>query len=170
MAAPATYMVRLSDSREFGPATMDLVVRWAQEGRVPPDATLVASESGDARCVRDVPELAAGIPATPPTSPAPTTSVVPVPSAFAQDAPLSGVIPYRNPAALVGYYLGVFSFLPVLGVPLAIPAIILGIVGLVKRHRDPRRRGLAHAWLAIILGICGPLLMTVGFIALALAW
>ncbi len=165
MAEPATYMVRLSDSREFGPATIDLVVRWAQEGRVPPDATLVASESGDARSVRDVPELAAVIPATPPTSPAP-----PMPAPPQADAPLSGVIPYRNPAALVGYYLGVFSFLPVLGVPLAIPAIILGIVGLVKRHRDPRRRGLAHAWLAIILGICGPLLMTVGFIALALAW
>ncbi len=166
MAEPATYMVRLSNSREFGPAAMDLVVRWAQEGRVPPDATLVASESGDARSVRDVPELAAVIPATPPTAPVPTTSVGPVPSTFAQDAPLSGLIPYRNPAALVGYYFGVFSLIPILGTLLAVPAIILGIVGLVKRHHEPRRRGLAHAWLAIILGVCGPLLMTFGFVAL----
>ncbi len=74
MAEPATYKVRLSDSREFGPAAMDLVVRWAQEGRVPPDATLVASESGEARAVRDVPELAAVIPAAPPTSPARTSA------------------------------------------------------------------------------------------------
>ncbi len=166
MAEPATYMVRLSDSREFGPAAMDLVVRWAQEGRVPPDATLVASESGDERSVRDVPELAAVIPATPPTSPAPTTPAVPMRPAFEQDAPLSGLIPYRNPAALVGYYLGVFSLIPILGALLALPAIILGIVGLVKRHHEPRRRGLAHAWLAIILGVCGPLLMTFGLVAL----
>ena len=170
MAEPATYKVRLSDSREFGPAAMDLVIRWAQEGRIPPDATLVTSESGDARSVRDVPELAAVIPATPPTSPPPTSSAVPVPSAFAQDAPLSGVIPYRNPAALVGYYLGVFSLIPILGTLLAIPAIILGIVGLVKRHHEPRRRGMAHAWLAIILGVCGPLLMTFGLLALMASW
>ena len=49
---------------------------------------------------------------------------------------------------------------------MAEPAIILGIVGLVKRHNEPRRRGLVHAWLAIILGVCGPLLMTVGLVAL----
>ncbi|MHC4109310.1 MAG: hypothetical protein ACYSTY_14625 [Planctomycetota bacterium] len=163
MAEPATYMVRLSDGREFGPAAMELVVRWAQEGRVPPNARLVASKSGDARSVGDVPELAAVIPSTPPTSPAPAT---PVPAATAQDSPLSGVIPYRNPAALVGYYLGVFSLIPIMGTLLALPAIILGIVGLVKRHNEPRRRGLVHAWLAIILGVCGPLLMTFGLVAL----
>jgi len=42
-----------------------------------------------------------------------------------------GLIPYKNPAALAAYYLGIFSILPVLGLFLAVPALILGVVGLV---------------------------------------
>ena len=38
------------------------------------------------------------------------------------------MIPAKNPVALIGYYLGVFSFVPVLGILLAIPAIILGVI------------------------------------------
>ena len=45
-----------------------------------------------------------------------------------------GVIPYKNPAALAACYLGLFSLLPVVGIVLAILALILGIVGL-RRSR-----------------------------------
>jgi len=41
-----------------------------------------------------------------------------------------GVIPYKNPAALIGYYVGIFSLIPGLGVPLALAALVLGVVGL----------------------------------------
>ena len=63
-----------------------------------------------------------------------------------------GVIPYKNPAALAAYYLGLFSFIPLLGLFLAIPAFVLGILGLRARKRNPVVRGSVHAWIGIILG------------------
>ncbi len=166
MAEAPTYNVRLGNGNEFGPAQMDLVVQWTRQGRVPGDALLVGVQSGETRSVRDVPELA-GVLAAPPTSPQPPTP----PITAAGDAPLSGIIPYRNPSALIGYYLGVFSLIPFVGVLLAVPAIILGIVGLVKRRRDPKVRGAAHAVLAITLGVLG-IVITMGLVALigAMNW
>ncbi len=163
MAEAPTYNVRLGNGNQFGPAQMDLVVQWARQGRVPGDALLVGVQSGETRSVRDVPELA-GVLAAPPTSPPPPTPP-------AGDAPLSGIIPYRNPPALIGYYLGVFSLIPFVGVLLGVPAIILGIVGLVKRRRDPKSRGAAHAVVAITLGVLG-IVITIGLVALigAMNW
>ncbi|MEC9188944.1 MAG: hypothetical protein VX520_07015, partial [Planctomycetota bacterium] len=40
-----------------------------------------------------------------------------------------GVIPYKNPMALTGYYLGFLSLLPLIGILFTIPAIILGFIG-----------------------------------------
>jgi hypothetical protein len=63
-----------------------------------------------------------------------------------------GVIPYKNPAALTAYYLGLFSLLPCLGILLAIPALILGIIGLRKRSQNPAIKGAVHAWIGVIMG------------------
>ncbi|MEZ6183413.1 MAG: hypothetical protein R3F62_00190 [Planctomycetota bacterium] len=63
-----------------------------------------------------------------------------------------GVIPYKNPAALIAYYLGLFSLIPCLGLLLAIPALILGIVGLRARAKNPAIKGSVHAWIGIVLG------------------
>ena len=63
-----------------------------------------------------------------------------------------GVIPYKNPAALIGYYLGVFSLIPCLGFFLAVPALVLGIVGLRAYSNNPLVKGRVHAWVAIIAG------------------
>src|SRR5262249_21617501 len=49
---------------------------------------------------------------------------------YEDDDTLSTIIPYHNGRALAAYYTGVFSFICVIGVPLAIVAIILGILGL----------------------------------------
>jgi hypothetical protein len=68
------------------------------------------------------------------------------------DGPLSALIPYRNPSALAGYYLGIFSFIPALGILLGITALILGILGLKKAGANPQVRGKAHAWTAILCG------------------
>jgi len=65
---------------------------------------------------------------------------------------VSTIIPYRNPPALIAYYLGLFSLLPMIGLFLAIPAVILGIAGLRYRSRNPHVRGAAHAWIGIIMG------------------
>ena len=63
-----------------------------------------------------------------------------------------GVIPYRNPSALIAYYLGLFSFIPVIGLILAVPAFVLGIMGLIAKKRNPVVRGSIHAWVGIIMG------------------
>lgn len=63
-----------------------------------------------------------------------------------------GLIPYKNPAALIAYYLGLFSLFPLLGLFLAIPALILGIIGLRNRSRNPAIRGSVHAWIGIVMG------------------
>ncbi|MCW5756125.1 MAG: hypothetical protein KIT54_02710 [Phycisphaeraceae bacterium] len=64
-----------------------------------------------------------------------------------------GVIPYKNPAALIGYYLGVFGLVPALGVPLALAAVILGTIGLVRRKKGLAIGGLFHGIIAIVLGL-----------------
>ena len=72
-------------------------------------------------------------------------------SASTADA-TGGLIPYKNPPALIAYYLGVFSLIPVLGFFLGIAAIILGINGLGVKKREPSRKGTAHDLVGIILG------------------
>ncbi len=63
-----------------------------------------------------------------------------------------GLIPYKNPMALTGYYIAVFSLIPGIGIPLGIVAVVLGIVGLRRRKLMPTIRGAGHAWVAIVLG------------------
>lgn len=71
------------------------------------------------------------------------------------DTPIQKLIPYRNFCSLLGYYLGIFSLIPLVGILLALPALILGIIGLVIARKEPDRRGKVHAIVAIILGILG---------------
>src|SRR6056297_2691301 len=68
-------------------------------------------------------------PAAPPTQTMPEHRPAPTPDAT------GGVIPYKNPAALIGYYLGIFGLFPTLGLPLAVAAVVLGIIGLRRRKR-----------------------------------
>lgn len=63
-----------------------------------------------------------------------------------------GLIPYKNPHALIAYYLGLFSLFPCVGLLLAIPALILGIMGLKRYRANPIIRGSVHAWIGIIMG------------------
>ena len=137
------YTIRLPDGREFGPGPMDVVVQWASEGRIPPNA-LVVDEDGSTRPVADVPELAARVLAPPTIS----TGV-----AETGGGAMSGMIPYHNPAALVGYYMAIFSLVPGVGLFLGIPAAVCGVFGLRAVRREPKKRGTAHACVAIILGL-----------------
>ena len=63
-----------------------------------------------------------------------------------------GVIPYKNPKALVAYYLGILSGLPFIGFPIGIAAFVLGIMGLKARKQNPVIKGSAHAWIGIGCG------------------
>jgi hypothetical protein len=69
------------------------------------------------------------------------------------DNTMGGLIPSRNPRALWAYYLGIFSLLPCIGIPLAVAAIILGISGLKYANLHPEVKGKVHAWVGVVLGI-----------------
>lgn len=68
------------------------------------------------------------------------------------DDTLSSIIPYKNSAALIAYYLGVFSLIPCLGIFLGIAAFILGLIGLKYAKKHPEAKGKVHAWIGIIAG------------------
>jgi hypothetical protein len=68
------------------------------------------------------------------------------------------LIPANNPCALIGYYLGIFSLVPCLGVLFGIPAVILGVLGLRAAGKNPDVGGTVHAWVAIVLGAITTLL------------
>lgn len=87
-----------------------------------------------------------------PYLPPKTPGGTPPPTPQGEGDATGGVIPYKNPAALTAYYLGLFSLLPCLGILLAIPAFILGIIGLRKRKQNPAIRGGVHAWIGVIMG------------------
>ncbi len=63
-----------------------------------------------------------------------------------------GLIPYKNPHALVAYYLSIVSMLPLIGIPFGIASIILGFMGLNRRKQNPVIKGSVHAWIGIVLG------------------
>lgn len=88
-----------------------------------------------------------------PNSPyqSPLHASVPTPPSTGGDA-TGGLIPYKNVPALLAYYLGLFSLFPCIGLFLAIPALILGIIGLRKRAKNPEIRGSVHAWIGIVMG------------------
>ena len=76
-----------------------------------------------------------------------------------------GVIPYKNPKALIAYYLGIGSLLIF---PLGFASVVLGFMGLADRKRNPVIKGSIHAWIGIVLGglsiFCGGTLLAVMFI------
>ena len=50
-----------------------------------------------------------------------------------------GVIPYKNPPALIAYYLGIFSLLPCIGILLAIPAIVASASSACESERPTQK-------------------------------
>jgi hypothetical protein len=65
-----------------------------------------------------------------------------------------GVIPYKNPKALMSYYCGFLSLLCCFGgLPVGLVAIVLGIMGLMDKSKNPHIKGSAHAVVGIVLGV-----------------
>jgi hypothetical protein len=65
---------------------------------------------------------------------------------------ISAVIPYKNSSALIAYYLGVFSVIPFLGLPLGVAAFVLGRKGLKFARENPASHGKIHAWIGVVVG------------------
>ena len=86
----------------------------------------------------------------PPTAPARTPRPAETPDAT------GGLIPYKNPRALIGYYTAIASLVglvvPILGIVVSIAAIVLGVGGRRFAKAHPTASGSAHAWTAIVIG------------------
>jgi hypothetical protein len=65
---------------------------------------------------------------------------------------VEALIPYRNPQALIAYYLGVFSLIPCVALALGPAALVLGILGLRYHKKHPTAGGIGHAIAGIVLG------------------
>ena len=89
-----------------------------------------------------------------------TMGSLPLGSANDGDA-TGGLIPYKNPKALIAYYLGILSGLPIIGLPIGIAAFVLGILGLRDRNRNPIIKGSIHAGIGIGCGFIFTLLWSV---------
>lgn len=85
-----------------------------------------------------------------------------------------GVIPYKNPKALIAYYCGIFALLPCIGIAPGIAGLVLGIMGLRYRAAHPETKGSVHAWIGIILGggmsLIWLALFLIGFVGAASGW
>ncbi|NDH04896.1 hypothetical protein EBX93_03090, partial [bacterium] len=69
------------------------------------------------------------------------------------------IIPTQNPTSIVGYYLGVFSLIPIFGLILTIPAFICGIIAVQKAMANPKVAGMGHAITAIVLSVVQPIIL-----------
>lgn len=63
-----------------------------------------------------------------------------------------GLIPYKNPQALIAYYVGIFALFPCLALVLGPIAVVLGIIGFNRYRQTPIIHGAVHAWIGIVLG------------------
>ncbi len=83
---------------------------------------------------------------------------------------MATIVPYKNPQALISYYLGLFSIFPVLGLFLGVAALVLGTRGLSFHKEFPESKGKAHAGIGIGCGTVGLLLnlLIIGGIVAAL--
>ncbi len=140
-----SYFVRFANGSQYGPAAEGVLVQWAREGRIKAGCVLVAEDESEP------PVAAASHPALAAILSAPPTVAGPMPQPA--DGPMSGLIPYRNPAALAGYYMAVFSLIPAVGLLLGPAACVCGVLGFREYRREPRSKGAAHAWVAMILGV-----------------
>lgn len=86
----------------------------------------------------------------PPPNPPPLGYAVP--NTVGGNEQVASIIPYRNWAALTSYYLGLFSLFPVLGFFLAVPALVLGIMGYRRYLADRQIKGNVHAIIGIVCG------------------
>ncbi len=86
-----------------------------------------------------------------------------------EGAVFSGMIPTKNPKALIGYYLAVFSLFPVLGLFLGFGAVVLGVQGRKAFKENPQIKGNTHALVAILVGGFFGLCNLAGIIAVIVA-
>jgi len=139
------YYYTADGTNVLGPSPLEELAAQLSQGSLPANTQVCARDSKTWQPISAV--VQAG--GTPPPPPPPVSGPPPIPE---KGDATGGLIPYKNPHALVGYYLGIFGLMPFIGILLAIPAFILGIIGLKKRKLHPVIKGAVHAWIGIIFG------------------
>lgn len=135
------YKIMAVDGKEYGPHSFEQVKQWILEKRLERKTPVFPDGASDWIFLESLPEFSAIF------NPPPVGAS----SANAGNS-LNVIIPYKNICALIAYYLGVFSVIPFLGMPLGIAAFILGILALRFRRRNPAAGGVVHAWIGIVIG------------------
>ena len=90
-------------------------------------------------------------------------------SASPHEAAIQTLVPTKNKFALIAYYLGVFGFIPLLGLPLSVAAIILGRKGLREYQANPTPGAKGHAIAGIVMGIIQITVFVVFLVLMAIA-
>ena len=140
------YKIIGTDENEYGPVSPEQIREWIKEGRLNRQTPLQAAGSTEWKPLWMQPEFTKDFVEqdAPPVGPASSGSEINV------------IIPYKNPRALIAYYLAVFSLIPFVGIVLGLAAFALGFLGLRFRRHNPTAGGVVHAWIGIILGgLCG---------------
>lgn len=151
MSEDIRYRILGADGREYGPVKREELREWIGQGRASAQTRAKPESGGDWKPLGDFPELADLLKALQPAAPPVISARPAVPTVQTDDA-LATLIPYKNSAALVAYYLAVFSLVPCLGFILSIMAIIFGRNGLRAAREHPESKGTVHAWIGISLG------------------
>lgn len=131
------YSVQTTGDELFGPVDVNQLQIWVNERRIGPNDSILFHDGS--------PSVNAG-------------NWAPLQEYFKGvkgDDTIATIIPYKNKCSLIGYYLGIFSIFPVLGLPMAIAALILGVKGLQYRKQNPQAHGKVHSIVAIIGGAIG---------------
>ena len=153
------YKILGGDQKEYGPVTAEQVREWIQQHRVNLQTMICMEGAAEWKPLGSFPEFSAALVSPPPVSAS-------APAAVGQDNPMSAVVPYKNPKALIAYYLGIFSLIPCIAIPLGISAFILGVLGLQFLKTHPTAHGKVHAWIGIVLGGLCALANIIGIIAM----
>jgi len=85
------------------------------------------------------------------------------PTVIIREGGLSMVLPHKNPYSLWAYYCGVFSYMPLIGIPLAIVAIATGVMGIYRFKTVDEAKGILHSAGGLLLGFFALLLQIVLF-------
>lgn len=74
-------------------------------------------------------------------------------SSEAEDAALRLIVPVgRSVWAIASGYLGLLSFLPLIGLVIGMLAVFCGILAIVDINKHPEKHGLVRAWFGIVMG------------------
>ncbi len=78
------------------------------------------------------------------------------------------LLPVDRPAsAIAAGYLGLFSFLPMIGLPFQVLAVVFGIMALKTIKANPGLGGKGRAWFGIIVGGLVGVISLIGWVSFA---